>query len=128
MSQQKLLIVDDEPTIVEFTQRIYEKKGYVTFGATDGVTAVEIFKKERPEINLIDIHMPYSPIDGVEVLRQIKEIDPKATCIMVSRITEKQKVEDSKKYGASAYILKPLDLDELDKAIAETAKGRDSHG
>jgi len=122
MSQQKLLIVDDEPTIVEFTQKIYEKKGYLTFGATDGVTAVEIFKKERPQVNLIDIHMPYSAIDGVEVLRQIKEIDPGAACIMVSRITEKQKVEDSKKYGASAYILKPLDLDELDKAIAEVTK------
>lgn len=124
MSQQKLLVVDDEPTIVEFTQRIYEKKGFLTFGATDGVAAVEIFKKERPDINLIDIHMPYSAIDGVEVLRQIKEVNPKAVCIMVSRITEKQKVEDSRKYGASAYILKPLDLDELDKAIAETQQGR----
>ena len=122
MSQPKLLIVDDEPTIVEFTQKIYEKKGYLTVGATDGVTAVEIFKKERPQINLIDIHMPYSAIDGVEVLRRIKEIDPNAACIMVTRITEKQKVEDSKRYGASAYILKPLDLDELDKAIAEVTK------
>jgi DNA-binding NarL/FixJ family response regulator len=41
---------------------------------------------------------------------------------MISRITEKQKVEDSKKFGASAYILKPLDLDELDKAIAAVTK------
>ena len=122
MSQQKLLVVDDEPTIVEFTKKIYERKGFITFGAADGVTAVEIFKKERPQINLIDIHMPLSAIDGVEVLRQIKEIDPTAACIMVTRITEKQKIEDSKKYGASAYILKPLDLDELDKAIAEVTK------
>lgn len=119
MRQQKLLVVDDEPTIVEFTQKIYEKKGYTTFGAADGVTAVEIFKKEHPDVNLIDIHMPLSAIDGVEVLRQIKEIDPKAVCIMITRVTEKKKVEDSKRYGASAYILKPLDLDELDKAIAE---------
>lgn len=116
---QKLLVVDDEPTIVEFTQKIYEKKGYTTFGAADGPTAVELFKKEHPDINLIDIHMPLSTFDGVEVLRQIKEVDPKAVCIMVTRVTEKKKVEDSKKYGASAYILKPLDLDELDKAIAE---------
>ncbi len=122
MSQLKLLVVDDEPTIVEFTQLIYQKKGYITFGATDGMTALEIFQKERPQINLIDIHMPYSPIDGVELLRRIKEIEPKAACIMISRITEKQKVEDSKKYGASAYILKPLDLDELDRAIAEVTR------
>lgn len=128
MGQQKLLVVDDEPTIVEFTQKIYQEKGYLTFGATDGIAAVEIFKKERPEINLIDIHMPLSAIDGVEVLRQIKEVDPKAVCIMVTRVTEKQKVEDSKKYGASAYILKPLDLDELDKAIAEAGQKGGAHG
>ena len=120
--QLKLLIVDDEPTIVEYVQKIYRKKGFTTFGATDGIAAVEIFKKERPEVNLIDIHMPFSPIDGVETLRRIKEIDKDAVCIMVTRITEKQKVEESKKYGASAYILKPLELEELDRAITEVTK------
>lgn len=118
----KLLIVDDEPTIVEFVQKIYQKKGFTTFGATDGIAAVEVFKKERPEVSLIDIHMPFSPIDGVETLRRIKEIDKDAVCIMVTRITEKQKVEESKKFGASAYILKPLELEELDKAISQVTK------
>lgn len=118
----KLLIVDDEPTIVEYVQKIYQKKGFTTFGATDGIAAVEIFKKERPEVNLIDIHMPFSPIDGVETLRRIKEVDKDACCIMVTRITEKDKVEESKKYGASAYILKPLELEELDKAISQVTK------
>lgn len=118
----KLLVVDDEEGIVDFIKRIYSRKGFITFGATDGVTAVEIFQKEKPQISLIDIHMPYSPIDGVETLRRIKEIDKDATCIMVTRITEKDKVEDSRKFGASAYILKPLELEDLDKAISEAAK------
>lgn len=118
----KLLIVDDEPTIVEYVQKIYQKKGFTTFGATDGIVAVALFQKERPQVNLIDIHMPFSPIDGVETLRRIKEIDKNAGCIMVTRITEKQKVEESKKYGASAYILKPLELGELDRAITELTK------
>jgi CheY-like chemotaxis protein len=118
----KLLVVDDEEGIVDFIKKIYARKGFITFGATDGVTAVEIFKKERPQVSLIDIHMPYSPIDGVETLRQIKEVDKNATCIMVTRITEKDKVEQSKQFGASAYILKPLELEDLDKAISEAAK------
>ncbi len=121
-NQPKLLIVDDEPDIVVYTRKIYEKKGFITFGATDGIAAVELFEKERPLVSLIDIHMPFSPIDGVEVLRRIKEIDKNAVCIMVTRITEKQKVEESKKYGASAYLLKPIDLNDLDKAIAEVTK------
>ena len=120
--QLKLLVVDDEEGIVDFIKRIYARKGFITFGATDGIAAVEIFQKERPQINLIDIHMPFSPIDGVETLRRIKEIDKNAICIMVTRITEKDKVEQSKQFGASAYILKPLGVEELDKAISEAAK------
>lgn len=117
MEQLKLLVVDDEEGIVDFIKKIYARKGFITFGATDGVTAVEIFQKERPQISLIDIHMPYSPIDGVETLKRIKEIDKNAICIMVTRITEKDKVEGSRNYGAFAYLLKPMDLEELDGAI-----------
>jgi two-component system chemotaxis response regulator CheY len=114
----KLLVIDDEPGIVDFVKKIYQRKGFTTFGATDGVSAVEIFQKEHPDISLIDIHMPYSPIDGVETLKKIKEIDANACCIMVTRITEKEKVGQSKKLGAKAYILKPLELQDLDKAIS----------
>lgn len=118
----KLLVVDDEEGIVDFVKKIYARKGFTTFGATDGIAAVDIFNKERPRINLIDIHMPYSAIDGVETLRRIKEIDKSAICIMVTRVTEKDKVEQSKQYGAAAYVLKPLEIEELDKIISEVAK------
>jgi len=117
MNPLKILVVDDEEALVRFTRKIYDKKGFTTFGATDGVAAVEIFKKEHPDIALIDIHMPYSPIDGVEVLRQIKEIDKDAVCIMTTRITDKDKVEASRKLGALHYLLKPFVIEDLDKAI-----------
>lgn len=119
MSQFKLLIVDDEPGIVDFTQKIYQKKGFITFGATDGIAAVDIFKKERPDVSLIDIHMPFSPIDGIEVLRRIKEIDNNAGCIMVTRIHDEQAVEESKKLGALHYLTKPFEIEELEKCVDE---------
>ena len=115
----KLLVVDDEEGIVDYMKKIYDNKGYVTFSATDGAVAVEIFKKERPQISLIDVHMPYSPIDGIETLRQIREIDKDAVCIMVTRITEQDKVEAAKKAGAFAYLLKPLTAGDIDKVINE---------
>ena len=118
----KLLVVDDEEGIVDYTTRIYSRKGFTTFSATDGIAAVELFKKERPYISLIDVHMPFSPIDGNETLRRIKEIDPNAICIMVSRITEKDRIEQAKEYGASAYLLKPLGIEDIDKAISEIGK------
>ncbi len=118
----KLLIVDDEEGIVDFIKKIYSRKGFITFGATDGPAAVEIFRKEKPQISLLDVHMPFSPLDGIETLKKIKEIDNNAVCIMVSRITDKGKIEQARQLGAAAYILKPLELEELDKVISEAAK------
>lgn len=126
--QLKLLVVDDEEGIVDFTKKIYARKGFLTFGATDGIAAVEIFQKERPQISLIDVHMPFSPIDGIETLRRIKQIDNAAICIMVTRITENEKVEAARKAGANAYILKPLELEELDKVIQEAKEKSLSRG
>lgn len=120
--QLKLLIVDDEEGIVDYTKKIYARKGFTTFGATDGIAAVDIFQKERPTISLIDVHMPFSPIDGIETLRRIKEIDKSAICIMVTRITEKDKIEAAKHFGADAYVLKPLEVEDLDKVISDVAK------
>lgn len=115
----KLLVVDDEEAIVDFVKKLYDLEGFATFGATDGEKAVEIFKKERPQIAILDIFMPYSPIDGIEALRQIKEIDPNVACVMVTRITDKEKIEEAKKLGASHYVIKPVDLEELKKVVLE---------
>jgi CheY-like chemotaxis protein len=115
----KLLIVDDEPGIVDLIQKIYKQKGFVAFGAGDGIAAVEIYQKERPHVTLIDVHMPYSPIDGVETLQRIKAINPTAVCIMLSRITDPDRVEASRAAGAFAYILKPMETEDIDQAIFE---------
>jgi len=121
MPNLKLLIVDDEEGIVHYTQKIYTHKGFTTFGATDGIVAVDIYKAERPQISLIDVHMPFSPIDGVETLQRIKEIDKDAICVMVTRITEPKEVERAKAAGAVAYILKPLSTQDLDRVITEVS-------
>lgn len=119
MSQLKLLIVDDEPIIVEFVQKIYQEKGFLAFGATDGATAVEIYQKEHPEISFIDVHMPFSPIDGIEVLRRIKALDKNAYCVMVTRIDDKKIIEDARSLGALHYLTKPFEIEDFDKCIAE---------
>lgn len=119
MNELKLLIVDDEEGIVEMIQRIYKEKGFITFGATDGIKAVEIFKEERPQVNFIDVHMPFSPIDGIETLRRIKEIDKHANCVMLSRIDEEKPIQQAKDFGALHYITKPYEIEDLDKCIEE---------
>ena len=66
--------------------------------------------------------MPFSKIDGVETLRQIKEINKNAICLMVTRIDDKVKIDASRKFGALHYIPKPLSMDELDEGVDEAVE------
>ena len=119
MSNFKLLVIDDEESIIFLIKMVYEKRGFTVFTAADGITAVEIFKKERPELSFIDVHMPFSPIDGVETLKRIKEIDKDAYCVMITRIDDRQTVARARALGALHYIPKPFEMEELDKCIDE---------
>ena len=119
MRQLKILIIDDEEGIVFLVQKTYQKKGLVTCGASDGLTAVEVFKKERPDITFIDIHMPFSAIDGIETLKRIKEIDENANCVMLTRIYDDNSIARTKALGARHYITKPFEIEDLDKCIDE---------
>ena len=118
----RVLVIDDEEGLADFMQRILSLKGYAAFMETDGVGAVNFFKNERPDIVLIDIDLGYSEIDGVEVLKRIKEIDKNAVCIMVTRITDEESVKKSKEYGAMHYLLKPLDSKDIVAAVDEAAQ------
>ena len=119
MRKLKIMVIDDEEGIVFLVQKTYQKKGFVTFGANDGLTAVEVFKKERPDIIFIDIHMPFSVIDGIETLKKIKGIDEKANCVMLTRIYDENSIARTKILGAMHYITKPFEIEDLDKCISE---------
>ena len=118
----KILVVDDEEDILIETKDIFEKRGFIVFTAPDSGKALEVFQKERPQINLLDIHMPKSKLDGIGVLEQIRLLDKACYCIMLTRITEKDKVEDAKRLGANRYVLKPLAYPELLKLIDDAAR------
>lgn len=118
----KVLVLDDEEGISDFMRRILELKGYTAFMETDGIGAVNFFRNERPDITLIDIDLGYCEIDGVEVLRRIKELDKDAVCIMVTRITEQNAVNKAKELGAMHYLLKPLDSKDVVAAVNEAAE------
>ena len=107
-SKIKILVVDDEEDIAHFTAKILQYDGFTAFKAMDGAQALAIFEKERPQICLIDVHLGYSKIDGMDVLRKIKATDKNVECIMITRITDKDTIAEAKKLGVKEYLLKPL--------------------
>ena len=111
----KVLIVDDEEGITDFMGKILRLRGFSTF------EALEIFKKEQPQINILDIRLGNSSIDGLGVLEQIKNIDPSAKCIMVTRVTDEAAINKARELGAVHYLLKPIDAKEWINVVLEVA-------
>jgi DNA-binding NtrC family response regulator len=119
----KLLVMDDESSIVDYTTKIFRLKGFETFGAKDSDEALAIVNRHRPEICILDIFMINSPLDGIEVLAEIRKIAPETVCIMFTRITDHTKMEEAGALGAFDFLLKPLDPQKIRDTV-EAASGQ----
>ena len=104
----KILIVDDEPDIVEFITYNLKNKGYLIAAARDGVEAVRKAKDFRPDLILLDIMMPNK--DGIETIKELRnlpEFDDTAIIFLTALSDEKYEIEGLK-LGADDYIAKPI--------------------
>lgn len=113
-----ILVVDDDPEIVAMLNTRLTKRGYTVSTAADGAKALEIAKRERPDVVLLDVMMPGK--SGWEVARALKQDPVTQTCkiIMVSAIGEKTNEITAPIYGADAHVDKPFEFEALEKVIA----------
>ena len=109
----KFLVVDDEKGISEQLKEFLEDRKYTAFSAIDATKALEIMKKEKPNIVILDIRLEGS--SGVDLLREIKKINPKARVIMLTGYPDEKTRSMSKELGASAYLTKPYNFEEIIK-------------
>lgn len=112
----KVLIVDDAAFMRMMIKDILEKNGFEVVGeASNGIVAVELYKKEKPDVVTMDITMP--DMDGIEAVKAIKEFDPAAKVIMCSAMGQQSMVMDAIKSGAKDFIVKPFQADRVLEAI-----------
>ena len=111
----KILTVDDEIGIDSFFYEFFTARNYEVLSARSGKEALEIVKKERPRIILLDINM--RGMDGIETLTKIREIDKEAAVIMVTGVKDDDTINKALNLGANDYITKPLSLEYLDKVV-----------
>jgi CheY-like chemotaxis protein len=115
----RILVVDDDPEIVTMLSTRLGKRGYTISTANDGHQAIELAKKELPDVVLLDVMMPGK--SGWEVARAIKQ-DPATHAvkiIMVSAIGEKTNEITAPIYGADAHVDKPFEFEHLERVIAQ---------
>jgi DNA-binding response OmpR family regulator len=107
-----VLVVDDEPTIVEIVGRYMERAGYETYGAADGPAALRLAEQHRPDLVVLDLMLP--GIDGLEVMRQLHERSgpPIAVILLTARGEESDRLVGLR-HGADDYVVKPFSPAEL---------------
>ena len=110
---EKILIIDDDPDILETLDQALNQEGFQVRSASSGIEAMEIFKSEPFDLVITDIRMPQ--MDGLEVLKQVKQLDESVEVIMLTGYaTLETAVEALRDGGAYDYLRKPLeDIDNL---------------
>ncbi|MGA1867137.1 MAG: sigma-54-dependent transcriptional regulator [bacterium] len=107
----KILIVDDDPEIIWVLKESLQEEGYYVFSADNGEAGLKILKEKSPEVILLDIKMP--KMDGLQMLSMINENEHNPEVIMLSAHGEAQNIVKAMKAGASDFISKPFDTEEL---------------
>lgn len=110
---KKILLVDDEESIRLLYREEFEDDGYTVVGAKDGEEALEKFKADPPDLVILDIQMP--GMNGIEVLRQMKMMNPHIPVILSSAYHEYK--QDLGAWASDEYVVKSADIDELKKAV-----------
>lgn len=108
---KKLLIVDDETDIATSIQYVLTQEGFATVLAHDGLKAIELIEREKPDLIILDLMMP--GLDGLEVCRRVRATDRRTPILMLTARTSEIDTVVGLELGANDYIAKPVRLREL---------------
>ncbi len=111
----KILVIDDEASTRDLLKMSLESDGYTVFMAEDGPKGLEIFARELPSLVLTDIKLP--GMDGIEVLRRVKEQNPDTEVIVITGHGEMNLAIQALQSGATDFIVKPISERALGAAL-----------
>ena len=115
-NKEKILVVDDEPSIRKYLQTLLEVDGFEVTAVASGKEALSrVGEGERPDYIILDVLMP--EIDGLETLRQLMQVDRSLNVLMLSCSNETNTVVEAIRLGALDYLTKPFEKPELDAAF-----------
>ncbi len=114
---EKILVVDDEANVRLVLSEMLEDE-YVVLTAGNGEEAIEKVEREKPDLLFLDLKMP--GMDGLGVMKKVKEIRPDLPIIILSAVEEIKTVVTTLHLGADDYLLKPSSVYEIKRAIRET--------
>lgn len=114
---KKVMIVDDEDDIRQMLGKIVKRQGFEVVTCGDGITAVDMFKKEKPDLTFLDLYIP--ELRGWEVLQEIRKINPAAKVYFVTGSRDDVEELKVKNYPVDGFLLKPVDINDFVHILEE---------
>ena len=116
--KKKILVIEDEATLQKALNDVLLQEGFEVSSASDGVTGLEIAKKENPDLILLDIILP--KMDGFEVLAKLKADDENTPVVILTNLSDVNDVQKALDLGATTYLVKAdYHLNEVIQKIKE---------
>ena len=121
---ERVLIVDDEPSMRTALMESVRRLGYEVQGAIDGADALERLSRFKPWLVVTDLKMPR--MTGIDLIKDIKARAPQTMIVLMTAYGTVETAVEAMKYGASDYLLKPFSMDLLERIITNLKEGRET--
>src|SRR5881398_1744537 len=119
----RILVIDDEPMMSDSLRRHLEEEGYSVDTASSGTEAIDLFDGGAHHLVICDLQLP--DMDGLELLRHMKDAKPATEIIVVTGYGSVQKAVEATKAGAFDFVEKPFDFEELELRVEHALKQRE---
>ena len=123
MEEMKMMLVDDEERFLSTTGKLLSRKGYDVLTAASGAEALEKLRQHKIHVVILDVRMP--GMDGIDTLKQIKRLYPMVEVIMLTGHATVESAIDGLKSGATDYLMKPADIEEILEKAEEAFERRE---
>lgn len=117
MDKTKILVIEDEEEARQVITSFLCRRGYNAFSIDTAKEAVELVKKEHPDITLLDIRLADG--SGLDILKQIKEFDKNIKVVMVNVLEDEDTIRQAKSLGLDECVTKPVTIEYLNNIILE---------
>ncbi len=120
--KEKILIVDDEEIMRNFLLDVFVDEGYDLDLAADGEEALDKISRSRYQLIITDVRMP--KVDGTEVLRKAKQLDPQVNVIVITGYASPQARQECQELGSAYYIAKPFQINQIRGLVNKLLRGK----
>lgn len=122
LDKPRILVVDDEQATLSFLKQVLPDWGFEVATAESGEEGVARYVEETCDLVLVDLALPET--DGIEVVRQLKKLDPEVTAIVMTGYSSIESAVQAMKAGAADYLTKPFELDHLELVLTKVLEHR----